>query len=145
MNKPGLREALSACCCRVTHEELNVMPKGRVCAFDKVGCLPPTWVLSGTERTGPALESHIAAASQPLLLLLLPMVFRRGQQDSASSFLMALRDSKISTYHKKDRKIFVQEGNCKISILFKINLLSCTVTYLFRDYFHSHGFPLLLH
>lgn len=144
MSKAGICEALSACCCCVTHEELNVMPKGRVRAFDKVGCLPPpTWVLSGTERTGPALESHIAAASQPLLLL--PTVFRRGQRDSASSFLMALRDSKISTYHKKDRKRFVQEGNCKISILFKINLLPCTMTYLFRDYFHSHGFPLLLH
>lgn len=52
---------------------------------------------------------------------------------------------KIATYHKKDRKRFVKEGNCKISILFKINLLPCTVTYLFRDYFHSHRFPLFLH
>lgn len=76
MNEPGFCEALSACCCHVTHEELNVMPKGRVRAFDKVGCLPPTWELSGTARTGPALESHTAAASHPLLLL--PLVFRKG-------------------------------------------------------------------
>lgn len=51
----------------------------------------PTWVLSGTARTGPALESHMAAASQPLLLL--PLVFGRGRQDSVSPFLMAFRDS----------------------------------------------------
>lgn len=84
MNQPGFCEALSACCCHVTHGELNVMPKGRVCEFDKVGCLLPTWVLSDTARTGPGLESHTAAASQ---------LFRRGRQDSASPFLVAFRDS----------------------------------------------------
>lgn len=57
MNKPGFCEALSACCCHVTHEELNVMPKGRVCTFDKVGCLPPTWCFEAQQEQGQLLKA----------------------------------------------------------------------------------------
>lgn len=64
-------------------------------------------------------------------------------QLASSSWLSELALQNI--YISQERKRFVKEGNCRISILFKINLLPCTVIYLFRDYFNSHGFPLLLH
>lgn len=106
-NKPGFCESLRACCRHITHEELNAMPKGRVSAFDKVGCLLPTapcWVLPDRVGAAPALEGHVTAASQPLLLL--PLVLGRDNSTQRAPHGSQKYHCKVSRCRKKEKDLY---------------------------------------
>lgn len=143
MNKPGFCEALSACCRCLTHEGLNVMPKGRVSAFDKVRCLPPRCPLLVASRQKEKRGQLLKVTLQQILSHCCCCHRFSGGDNSTHGSQKC--HCKLFGCHKKERKRFVQEANCTASVLFKINLSPCTAIYLFRDYFCSHGFLSLLH